>query len=775
MKVRAGILLVGWTLLCGAIKTQATDADKHVSIWIISAEGAGPNDIAPGEDLPARMEALRSSLAGTRVRLLNLEAPLAAKTLNWFPEYTVPNFEAVANQQTTFAALARFAAQHNVDIDLRLITWRESVDLLRAARTSGPDALPDVMEVGVTWSGYLAANGKIRSRPGWQKSKGNWRDVLGVPACALPLVTDVRLLFYWKRLPSAPVDSPPLSLNNASWPALLDSIASGTSFDETIAFPIGNSLNLLFDYESLIMAGGNEPVFHKDLFGSHLSFSSQSALSVPIYLAEHSSVPHGKSESRQLVSFPEATHEEEIRTFVNGGYLATVEPASFMARWAYDFYGRQRKTDKPKRFWDYAAAIIPPGNYLGGGEFVILSTKPNPEVAFRLADFLAIDAEYTAMLGQAGFLASGKPDYGTDVVVASLVRREGDLQDARIFGETVRKAIDQGHGFPDDEHRPMLADPNVVDKVQGIWRRMAAGDVAGVHQAAKEVDWAVNSQIYLPSRALNALIQSWRWIALILSMATLLLVLGELHRRRLQAMERQFDVRLEERLNERTRIARDLHDTLLQTFNALLPHLQTVSNVLPSRPDEAKRRVDRVIEDAANAITDGRDTVHALRSGGSATTDLDAAISNFAKELLSGSASELVPEIHVQVEGKSMLLNPVVRDEVYRIAAEAIRNAVRHANARRIEIELKYGEQHLRLRIGDNGTGIDSAILNLDHKTGHWGLRGMRERAKLVGGTLELWSQPDVGTVIELIIPAVSVNAKSPSVRRSFLSRFSRS
>jgi signal transduction histidine kinase len=772
MKVRAGILLVGLALLSGAIRAQAADADKRVSIWIISAEGAGPNDIAQGEDLPARMEALRLSLAGTRVRLLNVEAPLAAKTSSWFPEYTVPNFQAVANQRTTFAALARFAAQNNVDINLRVITWRESVDLLRAARTAGPNALPDVMEVGRTWSGYLAAKGRIRSRPDWQKSRGNWRDVLGVPACALPLITDVRLLFYWKRLPSAPPDSPPLSLNSASWPTLLDSVRSGTSSGETVTFPIGNSLNLLFDYVSLAMAGGRQSVFHEDVLGTRLSLSSQTALSVPVYLAEHSSVPFGKGEGRQLISFPEATHEEAVRTFVNGGYRATLEPASFMSRWAYDFYGRQRKTDKAKRFWDYAAVVIPPGNYLGGGEFVVLSTKPDPEVAFKLADFLATDPEYTAMLGRAGFLASGKPDYGTDAVVASLVRGQGDVRDARIFGETIRKAIDQGHGYPDLERWPVIEDPTVLDKLQGVWRRMAKGDVVGVRQGAKEVDWAVNSQVYLPSRALDALIQSWRWVALIFFMATFLLVLGGLHRWRLQQVERQFNMRLEERLNERTRIARDLHDTLLQTFNALLPHLQTVSNVLPSRPDEAKRRVDRAIEQATNAITDGRDAVHALRSGGTAATDLDQAISNFAKELLSGAASEPVPEIHVQVEGKPTFLNPIVRDEVYRIAAEAIRNAVRHANARRIEVEVRYDEQRLRLRIGDNGTGIDPAILNLEHKAGHWGLRGMRERAKLVGGALELWSQPSVGTEIELIIPAASVYAKPPSVRWSIVSRF---
>jgi len=257
--------------------------------------------------------------------------------------------------------------------------------------------------------------------------------------------------------------------------------------------------------------------------------------------------------------------------------------------------------------------------------------------------------------------------------------------------------------------------------------------------------------------------------------AALLLLLWGGYLFRVRQLEAQFTAGLEARVDERTRMARDLHDTLLQSFSALLPHLQTVSNVLPSQPDEAKRRVDRAIEQATNAVIEGRDTVHALRSSGSAAIGLDRAISNFAREFLSGAASEPVPGIHVQVEGTPVPLNPIVRDEVYRITTEAVRNAIRHANARRIEVEIRYDEQHLRLRIGDNGTGIDPAILNRDHKAGHWGLRGMRERAKLVGGTLEVWSQPNVGTEIELSIPAASVYAKPASVRWSILSNFRRS
>jgi signal transduction histidine kinase len=772
MKVLPGILLLAWTLLCGAPRAHAADADRHVSIWIISAEGAGPNDIAQGEDLPARMEALRQSLAGTRVRLLNVEPPLAAKTGNWFPEYTVPNFQAVASQRVTFAALARFAAQNDADINLRIITWRESVELLRAARTAGPDALPDVMEVGRTWSGYLAASGRIRSRPDWQTSKGNWRDVLSVPACALPLITDVRLLFYWKRLPSAAPDSAPLSLDNSNWPRLLDSVRSGTSTGETIAFPIGNSLNLLYDYVSLAMAGGSPSVLHKDVFGTRLSLSSKNALSVPLYLAEHASVSSGKEEGRQLVSFPEATHEEEVRTFVNGGYLASVEPASFMTRWAYDFYGRQRTSEKAKRFWDYAAAVIPPANFLGGGEFVVLSRKPDPQIAFQLADFLANDAEYTAMLGKAGFLVSGKSDHGTDAVVASLVRAQEDTRDARAFGETVREAIDQGQGYPDSERWPMLEDPAVLDRLQGVFRRMADGDIAGMRQQVKQVDWAVNSQIYPPSRAWNALIQSWRWVALIFSVGTFLLVLAVMHRRRLRQMERQFDIRLEERLNERTRIARELHDTLLQSFQGAVFQAQAARKLILRKADNAMETLEEAIGAGQGAINEGRTAIQDLRPDSAAQHSLPELLNEVGREMANAPGrTGIAPNYRVLVEGGQPDLLPMLQHEIYRISREVIRNAFMHAAAAHIEVEIHYSHDQLRLRIRDDGKGIDPAIMAAGGRSGHFGIPGMRERAERIGAHLDFWSRQGAGTEVQLWIPASIAYKKQ---RENHSSRFFR-
>jgi len=115
------------------------------------------------------------------------------------------------------------------------------------------------------------------------------------------------------------------------------------------------------------------------------------------------------------------------------------------------------------------------------------------------------------------------------------------------------------------------------------------------------------------------------------------------------------------------------------------------------------------------------------------------------------------------VQGQPRTLHPIVRDEIVRIADEALRNAFRHAKAKEIEIAIRYDVRHFRLRVRDDGGGIDPAVLSAGGREGHFGLRGMRERAKLSGGTLTLWSAIGVGTEVELTIPASHVYAKATS------------
>ncbi len=232
---------------------------------------------------------------------------------------------------------------------------------------------------------------------------------------------------------------------------------------------------------------------------------------------------------------------------------------------------------------------------------------------------------------------------------------------------------------------------------------------------------------------------------------------------------RIWELRLDERVAERMRIARDLHDTLLQSFHGLLLRFQTASELFPTRPAQAKQTLDSAIEQAAQAITEGRDAVQGLRSSTVVTNDLALAINTLGEELAGGETNPNAAEFHLGVEGTPRDLHPILRDEVYRVAGEAMRNAFKHAQAQRIEVEIWYDERQFRLRVRDDGKGIDAQLLNEDERPGHYGLRGMRERAKLLGGKLTVWSEVETGTEVELSIPAAKAYATADGRRRSWL------
>jgi signal transduction histidine kinase len=239
-------------------------------------------------------------------------------------------------------------------------------------------------------------------------------------------------------------------------------------------------------------------------------------------------------------------------------------------------------------------------------------------------------------------------------------------------------------------------------------------------------------------------------------------LLWALYHLRLQRLARQFNMTLEARVGERSRIARELHDTLLQSFHGLLLSFQTVYDLLPTRPTEAQRTLGTAIDEAAKAITEGRDAVHGLRSSTEETNDIAEAVNTIGAELAAEASNRASTDFQVEVAGTPRNLPPILRDEVYRIAAEALRNAFRHAQARQIEVEIRYDDRQFRLRVRDDGKGIDPAVLGGDGRAGHYGLHGMRERASLVGGKLAVWSQLNSGTEIELTIPASTAYVTPP-------------
>jgi signal transduction histidine kinase len=219
------------------------------------------------------------------------------------------------------------------------------------------------------------------------------------------------------------------------------------------------------------------------------------------------------------------------------------------------------------------------------------------------------------------------------------------------------------------------------------------------------------------------------------------------------------EVRLEERVNERTRIARELHDTLLQSFQGAMLRFQVGVDRLPA--GETKDVLEKALETGDQAIVEGREAIHDLRASTMVANDLVQAVRALGDEL----ASQDSPRFRLVVEGRARNLPPILRGEICRIAREAVRNAFRHAQARRIEAEITYSDKLLRLRIRDDGRGLDPGIVE-EGVAGHYGLAGMLERATQIGGQLNVWSRSGTGTEVELNIPGSIAYGTAPARTR---------
>jgi signal transduction histidine kinase/streptogramin lyase len=255
-----------------------------------------------------------------------------------------------------------------------------------------------------------------------------------------------------------------------------------------------------------------------------------------------------------------------------------------------------------------------------------------------------------------------------------------------------------------------------------------------------------------------------------LCVTVVLILLWAAYHLRLRQLQHAFAMTLDARVSERTRVARDLHDTLLQSAHGMLLRFQTVSQLLPDRPMEAKEKLDSAIDQTAEFITEARDEVQGLRASTVQSNDLALAISTLGEELAADPNNhQRSGAFRVAVEGETRNLHPILRDEVYKIAAEALRNAFRHAQAEQVEVEIRYDNNQFRMRVRDDGKGIDPSVLSGEGHEGHYGLPGMRERATLIGGKLVVWSEVDAGTEVELRVPAST--AYGTAARRSWFSR----
>lgn len=301
------------------------------------------------------------------------------------------------------------------------------------------------------------------------------------------------------------------------------------------------------------------------------------------------------------------------------------------------------------------------------------------------------------------------------------------------------------------------ADPDWSDAVESrqvSYHNLAPGKYT-FHIMASREGRLWNSPETVTSFAIDpAYWQSW-WFRTGAGMAALLTILLIFRLRGIR-LSRQLNARFQERLAERTRIAQELHDTLLQSFHGLMLRFQTIDNMLPGRPAEAKRALEEALDRADDALSESRNAIQNIRSPASLASNFPLALNGVMSEMAEecNYHGDEKPAYSVVVEGSPRRLNPQVDAEILRIAQESLRNSFQHARASRIETEVTFGESNLRIRFRDDGIGIDPNILKKGSRLGHWGIIGIKERAAQIGAKLDVWSKPGAGTELDLSVPA---------------------
>ena len=241
------------------------------------------------------------------------------------------------------------------------------------------------------------------------------------------------------------------------------------------------------------------------------------------------------------------------------------------------------------------------------------------------------------------------------------------------------------------------------------------------------------------------------------------LLVSLFYRLRVRQVAARINARFEERLAERTRIAQELHDTLLQGFLSASMQVHVATDSLPD-DSPVKPTLSRALQLMRQVIEEGRNVVKGLRSSRTLSLDLEDAFASVQQELTAESMKERPAKFRVIIDGRQRPLNPLLRDEIYRIGREALTNAFRHARANHIDIELKYDEDVFRLSVRDDGCGISTDFLQTGWD-GHWGLPGMRERAESMGARLHVYSSPSAGTKVKLSVPGHIAFRDSPARR----------
>ena len=288
------------------------------------------------------------------------------------------------------------------------------------------------------------------------------------------------------------------------------------------------------------------------------------------------------------------------------------------------------------------------------------------------------------------------------------------------------------------------------------FRVMASNNIGVWNETGTFLDFTIDAAYYQTT---------WFQLSCV---SAFLVLLAAVYQLRLRQVARQVRGRMETRLEERERIARDLHDTLLQSVQGLILKFHAVAKQIP-RDAAAHDALEKALDRADEVLAEGRDRIRNLRESVESISDLPAAFRRIAEENPRGRRVTF----KTFVEGNVRELQPEVLEESYCIGREALTNALSHSGGQYVEVEVIYDPRQFRLRVRDDGRGIDPAVLEDGGRLGHYGLQGMRERTDRIGGELKLWSGPETGTEVELVVPGSA--AYEAANKKSRISWFRRS
>lgn len=484
-------------------------------VWLLPAERGVNTDVTDVRKLESLMDEFRDSVVPPGVLVENVSDPvLRAQLLAWNSEFAMPNFGWLRGQTATLQALGRFAKENGVQVKVRFNTWTNAfTELTDAVRI---DQLPDVAQVGSTWVARLGDEKLLR--PCLLRGTGEiWRALPGSPCASLRYLVDVRLLYYWRQPPVAPMLDRPFIIDSSSWTSLIESLRS--SAVPPMVLPIGLTYNVMHDLFPLFGPDPQKGIFEVGRWANRAHLAAPAQLAVPKFIAANAVVRDGRGFPRRIIAFPEVTHEEALRSFQVGGYVAIMEPAGYLTRWRENYRLQGAKGD----FWRYAGIVAPPSGILGGSDLVVLKTGTDHALALALARFLATDIEYSGTLAQLGNLPAHNIDSAIDILVRSAAGADR-VDIIRQVGQEIRLSLRRGREYPSlGEWATEVESRPVLESVQRVWRRMAEGDPSKVEESVRELEHLVNSRVDPSTIAFERVISVWREVSVGLTLIMLAL------------------------------------------------------------------------------------------------------------------------------------------------------------------------------------------------------------------------------------------------------------